>query len=99
MTSQKTSVSTTTALRAALDRLAKKWTIKLPSCHPNRYHIFGDDLGAVLAKTSDADLASAARSLADNWGNAGIGVPDGHARVRGNFAFDVKQAVTANPDT
>lgn len=49
----------------------------------------------MLASTSDADLDAAAVSLADNWGNAGVGVPEGASYVRGYYAFDVKQAVKA----
>lgn len=91
-----TSPISTSPLRPALERLARKWTIKLPSAAPNRHHFFGDELAAPLACTDDAGLEAAAETLADNWGNAGTGVPEGHARVRGYFAFDVKQAVKAS---
>jgi hypothetical protein len=90
-----TATQTTTPLRAALDRLARKWTLTLPGGDPNRYHFFGDELTALLSATDDAGLDAAAEALADNWGNAGTGVPEGHGYVRGYFAFDVKQAVKA----
>jgi hypothetical protein len=86
----------TTSLRPALERLARKWTLRLPSEAPNRYHFFGDELTALLNNTADADLDTAALALADNWGNAGTGVPKGDGYVRGYFAFDVQQAVKAS---
>ena len=83
-------------LRPTLERLARKWTTQLPSGAPNRNHFFGDELTAVLASTDDTGLEAATEILADNWGNAGTGVPESHARIRGYFAFDVKQAVKAS---
>lgn len=83
----------TTSLRPALERLARTWTLTLPGGAPNRYHFFGDELTTLLGTTDDAGLEASAEALADNWGNAGTGVPEGHGYVRGYFAFDVKQAV------
>lgn len=91
-----TETQTSTVLRPTLERLASKWTLTLPGGDPNRYHFFGDELTSLLGSTADADLPAAAESLADNWGNAGTGVPEGHNYVRGYFAFDVKQAVKAS---
>lgn len=96
MTGMTATQTSTTALRADLERLARKWTLTLPGGAPNRYHFFGDELTAMLASTDEADLNTAAAALAENWGNAGEGVPEGHARVRGYFAFDVSQAVNAS---
>lgn len=93
MTAQQT---TTSPLRPALERLARKWTFPLPSAAPNRHHFFGEELTTLLNNTGDTDLDTAAEALADNWGNAGTGVPEGHSHVRGYFAFDVKQAVKAS---
>lgn len=95
MTAPQTS---TTPLRPALERLARKWTVALPSAAPNRHHFFGEELNIFLSITDDAQLAESAEALADNWGNAGSGVPEGRANVRGYFAFDVKQAVKASRD-
>lgn len=86
----------TTPLRPALERLARKWTLKLPGGNPNRYHFFGDELATLLNNTQDPYLDVAAETLADNWGNAGTGVPEGHDRISGYFAFDVKQTVKAS---
>jgi hypothetical protein len=89
----------TTTLRPALAELARKWSIKLPSGGTSKSEFFGVELDALLSKTSDEDLPAAAASLADNWGNAGVGVPDYASYTRGYFAFDVTQAVKANPTT
>ncbi|WP_354214837.1 hypothetical protein [Arthrobacter sp. UYCo732] len=93
MTSDRTTVS---ALRPVLDRLASKWTFKLSDASENRHLFFGGQLSALLKETADADLAAAAEVLADNWGNAGVGVPESHGYVRGYFSFDVKQAMKAS---
>ncbi|GAA4034388.1 hypothetical protein GCM10023063_18000 [Arthrobacter methylotrophus] len=93
-----TATQTATPLRSALERLARKWTLTLPGGAPNRYHFFGDELTALLGTADDAGLEIAAEALADNWGNAGTGVPEGHGYVRGYFAFDVKQTVKASRD-
>jgi hypothetical protein len=93
MTATQTSTS---ALRPSLERLARKWSLTLPGGAPNRYHFFGDELTALLNSTDDPSLDAAAEVLADNWGNAGTGVPEGHSYVRGYFAFDVEQTVKAS---
>ena len=96
MTASQTS---TPPLRPALERLARKWTLTLPGGGPNRYQFFGDELTSLLAGTDDARLEEAAEALADTWGNAVTGVPEGHTVVRSYFAWDLKQVVqTARGD-
>lgn len=91
-----TATQTIAPLRPSLERLARKWTFPLPSGAPNRNHFFGEELSGLLTNTDDTGLEAAAEALAENWGNAGTGVPEGHAYVRGYFAFDVTQAVKAS---
>lgn len=98
MTSQ-AAPTTTSALRTELERLATKWSIKFPNGGTSKSEFFGVELTSLLAKTADDDLPAAAASLADNWGNAGVGVPDYASYIRGYFAFDVSQAIKANPTT
>ncbi|ACL41909.1 hypothetical protein Achl_3958 (plasmid) [Pseudarthrobacter chlorophenolicus A6] len=96
MTPMTADQSSDSQLRSALERLARKWTLTLPGGNPNRYHFFGEELTALLNNTEDPYLDTAAETLADNWANAGTGVPEGHSRDRAYFAFDVKQAVKAS---
>lgn len=86
-------------LRNTLEQLAAKWTATYPGGAQNRNYFFGQEINTLLASTADIDLEASATSLADNWGNAGMGVPDEYARVRGYFAFDLTQSIKANPTT
>ena len=95
MTGMTETQTRTSTVRPALERLASKWSFQLSAASKNQHLFFGEQLTALLKDTADAELASAAEALADNWGNAGIGVPETHKYVRGYFAFDVKQAVKA----
>lgn len=88
-----TATQTAAPVRPGLERLARKWTLTLPGGAPNRYHFFGDELTTLLGTADDTGLAAAAEALADNWGNAGTRVPEGHAVVRGYFAWDLLQVV------
>lgn len=85
--------TSTSAVRPALERLASKWSFKLSAASKNQHLFFGEQLTTLLNDTADSDLPTAAEALADNWGNAGTGVPESHAIVRGYFAWDLKQAV------
>jgi hypothetical protein len=90
--------TTGTPLRPALERLASKWTFRHSDASENQHLFYGEQLSTLLKETADQTLAAAAEALADNWGNAGTGVPESHGYVRGYFAFDVKQAVKASKD-
>lgn len=91
--------SMTSNLRPALQALATKWSIKYPNGGTSKSEFFGVELTSLLSTTTDADLPAAAAGLADNWGNAGDGIPDYASHIRGYFAFDVTQAIKANPTT
>ncbi|WP_246256534.1 hypothetical protein [Pseudarthrobacter oxydans] len=91
----------TTNLRSALESLAKKWSVTFPNGGTSKSEFFGVELTSLLSTTTDDDLPVAAAALADNWGNAGGGVPDYASYTRGYFAFDVQQAIrtSATPGT